>query len=539
MNRRAGSVVLLATAACVLVLDVEVPALTEPGAGARALASMRAMLSGLASPDLSAAMLGRLATLATETVAIAVFGTGLGAAAGLLLAMAAVSAKLRRAPSRLHRILCEGVWLGLDTLRALPDFVWALALLVVLGPGPITGALAIAVSVTGILGRAFGQLLRSVPTDEVRTVEGGAAPPLAALVYGRLPRIAPAAWSYGLARLECSMRNASVIGVVGGGGLGAELFEELGYGRMDRVATLLLGLLALTLTADIGASLLRRRLTSLGLRPRRRARRAALVLFGVCAVALADDWVTLSDTVARLDPRVATDSVARLLRPALDRAVLREVASGIASPLALAWLSTLTATGLAMLALPWTSTLIRRRSRGPNAPPSPVATLRAWALRGLALVARGVPEVAWLLLLAAAFGMGAAPALLALTLHAAGVLVRLFTEAVDDAFATRPHAGPGAGAGPGWLAYVALPRLRPALKMHAGLQAESNLRTAYALGMLGAGGLGESFSGAMSFWQLERASTIALGMIVVFVVLDRIGRRLSQPVRTMLPPGAE
>ncbi len=529
MISRWGWAALAVTLVCLVSLDLDMAVLSD-ASGARAAQSIRAMLGGIGSPDLSPPMLGRVASLVAETVAIAVVGTGVGATAGLAIAMAAASGAVTRAPSRVQRLLCEGTWLGLDVLRALPDFVWALALLVVLGPGPITGALAIAVSVTGILGRAFGQLLRTVPTDAVRAVEGGAGAAAAVLVYGRLPRIAPAAWSYGLARLECSLRNASVIGVVGGGGLGAELFEELGYGRMDRMATLLLGLLALTVAADAGASVLRHRLTALGLRPRRLARRAGFAVFVTSAAVLVPDGLALADTLGRLDPRVAIESVTRLVQPDLGPSTLREVVLGIGPPLALAWLSTLAAAALALLALPWTSTVVRRRARGPRGPRSRLAIGRGFALRGFAVVARGVPEVAWLLLVAAALGMGAAPALFALTVHASGVLIRLFTEGVDDRFAARAHEGPGSGAGPGWLAYVALPRLRDTLGMHTALQGESNLRTAYALGMLGAGGLGESFHGAMSFWQLERASTLALAMVLLFVALDRLGRRAGRAV---------
>jgi phosphonate transport system permease protein len=146
----------------------------------------------------------------------------------------------------------------------------------------------------------------------------------------------------------------------------------------------------------------------------------------------------------------------------------------------------------------------------------------------MALVARAVPEVAWLLLLAAAFGMGTLPALIALIVHATGVLVRLFTEAVDDRFVPALGRALAGGAAVGWLVYVALPRVRGPLSMHTALQAESNLRAAFTLGILGAGGLGESFHTAISFWELERASTLALAMFGLFVVVERLARRLAK-----------
>lgn len=522
--RRTLLLAAVVTAVCVLGLDLELPALSE-----RAVGSVSAMLTGFGHPDLSPEALQRAAWLGLQTLAVAIVGTSLGAAMGLGLSVLGASAAASPRPSTIRRLGVEALRLGLDGLRALPDFAWALALLLVLGPGPITGALAVALSVTGILGRAFGQLLESVPAGSVRAIEGLGGAPVVSILYGRLPRIAPAAWSYGLARLECSIRNASVIGIVGGGGLGAELFEELGYGRMDRVATLLLGLVLLTVTADVGSAALRRRVSSVGAAGRRRALRAALLVTLAAAAALTPAVFDLVETLARLDPRVATQTVTRLLQPDLSAQTLREALWGAGPPLALAWLSTVTATTLALALLPWTSTIVRRRRRGPAAPENPLSIAGAWALRGAALLGRGVPEVAWLLLFAAAVGMGALPALVALSVHATGVLVRLFTEAVDDRFAGAPRTSIGAGAGVGWLLYIALPRLRGHLVTHGALQAESNLRAAYTLGILGAGGIGEAFQGALSFWQLERASTLALAMLVLFVGLDRLGRRLGRP----------
>ncbi len=493
-----------------------------------ALESVGSLLAGFGRPDLRAASLVRVLELAAQTVAVAVLGTGLGAALGLGLAMVGATACVQGHRGRGRSAVAELLRFALDGLRAIPDFAWALALLVVLGPGALTGAFAIALSVTGILGRAFGQLLESVPPERVRGIERLARSPLAAVIYGRLPRIAPAAWSFGLARLECSIRNASVIGIVGGGGLGAELFEELGYGRMDRVATLLLALVALTASADVGSGMLRRRLLELRPQRRRGALRWAAVAFAASVAWLVPAALMLVDTLRRLDLRVAATSVGRMLHPDLSSQTLTEVVRGAGPPLVLAYFSMCAALVLALVLLPWTSTAVRRRARGPGASDSRLSLVGALSLRGAALLGRAVPEVAWLLLFAAALRMGPLPALLALTAHASGVLVRLFTEAVDDRFADGDREGAAKGAAVGWLVYRALPRLRGTLATHTALQAESNLRGAFTLGILGAGGLGNAFHGAISYWQLERASTLALGMLIVFVGLDRAGRAIGR-----------
>lgn len=524
MTRRAGVFVTLVIATLLTFLSFDFAAPHADGA----FEAMGSLLAGFGQLDLRPQTLLRVLELAAQTLAVAVLGTGLGAAMGLLLAVVGATASVQSHGGSGRRVVAELLRLGLDGLRAIPDFAWALALLVVLGPGPLTGALAIALSVTGILGRAFGQLLESVSPERVQGIERLAGSPLAAVIYGRLPRVAAAAWSYGLARLECSIRNASVIGIVGGGGLGAELFEELGYGRMDRVATLLLALVAITAGADVGSAALRRRLAGTGARARRSAWHATLLVFVASLAWLTPAAAELVETLSRLDFRVAAASASRLLHPDLSAETLTEVVRGAGRPLGLAWLSMVAATLLALGVLPWTSTLVRRRARGPSASDAMLAVLGAWVLRGLALLARAVPEVGWLLLFAAAVGMGPLAALLALALHASGVLVRLFTEAVDDRFMGAPRRDVAAGAGTGWLVYAAVPRLRGTLATHTGLQAESNLRSAFTLGIVGAGGLGNSFHSAISYWQLERASTLALGMLVLFVGLDRAGRAIGR-----------
>lgn len=514
MSLRWAAVATLLSAVAVWTLGLEVDA------GRDGVAAMGSLLRGFVAPNLSGSMLARVGELAVQTASVAVVGTALGGLLAVALATFVATTAVPGHRGVLRRAVASGIRLGFDGLRAIPDFAWALALLVVLGPGAWTGAIAIAVSVTGILGRAFTHLLESVQARDVRGVERAARAPIAALAYGRWPRVSAAAWSYALARLECSVRNASVIGVVGGGGLGAELFEELGYGRMDRVATLLLGLLVVTGLADVGSAGLRKRWS----------RGGAWGLAAAAVVAslawLLPDAVALVETLSRLDPRVAARSMLRLSQPELSVAALREAARGVGVPLSLAWLSMLGAGTVAGVLLPWTSTAVRRRARGPAARRGTGAL--ALVVRGMALVARAVPEVAWLLLLAAAFGMGTLPALIALIVHATGVLVRLFTEAVDDRFVPALGRALAGGAAVGWLVYVALPRVRGSLSMHTALQAESNLRAAFTLGILGAGGLGESFHTAISFWELERASTLALAMFGLFVVVDRLARRLAK-----------
>ncbi len=518
----------VATGLAATALDLDAPALHDLDEARRAWQRASALASGFGHPDLSAAALTRMAQLAGDTLAIAILGTGLGAGFGLVLGTFG-SVRVAEAGGRtsaLTRGRVQVVRVLLDALRAIPDFAWALAILVVLGPGPLTGALAIAMTVTGVLGRTYGQLLDAVPPGPVRAAERAGASGLAASAYGRWPAIGPAAWSYTLARLECSIRNASVIGIVGGGGLGAELFEELGYGQDDRVATVLLTLLALTAAADLASGWLRRR------RARDSATSAPIVGPALLALGVALVWLAPAtwDLVLHLrgtDLSVATDAIRRAVRPELTPALVWQCGQAAVMPLALAWLATVGSAFVALLLVPWTCGAAIRRGHGPASKSARrgLQHARAVALRGLALVFRAVPDVAWLLLIAAALRMGALAAGCALALHSTGVLVRLYTETADDW--ASPHLRRGPGFGTSWLVYRVGPGVRGTLLTHTTLQAEANLRAAFALGIVGAGGLGDAFHTAISYWQLERASTLALAMVVLFVVLDRLARRAS------------
>lgn len=525
-------VVIGLTALAAVTLDLRVEALDSPAAADRAWGRLLAFARGFSSPDLSGEALRRSAALSAETLAVAVVGTALGAVVGLALGVVASRsfALGEGGPTTLPtRVLVASSRTLLDVLRAIPDFAWALLLLVPLGPGPVAGALAIAANVTGILGRVYGQLVDGVAYADVRAVETTGASRTAAMAYGRLPRIGAQAWSYTLVRMECSVRNASVIGVVGGGGLGAELFEELGFGHDDRVATLLLTLLVLTAGADLAASWTRRRLAQTGQVARRSRRHVAVAATAVLVAALVWLVPAIGQTVSRLtvdDGGFAADAVGRLLRPDMSLSTWAAAMRSSAVPLAMAWLATLGSAAAALAVVPWASSVLTRRAGGDVGPRLSARWLATLGWRALALVARAVPDVAWLLLLAAALRMSHVAAVAALGLHSFGVLVRVLTEAVDDAGVRDRVDGPGGRVA--WLSYRLLPSVRSTVVTHTVLQGESNLRAAVVLGIVGAGGLGDAFHSAIGYWHLSRASTLAVVMVLLFVGVDRLARRWAR-----------
>jgi len=511
----------------VLLAWVASGASSVPAPPEGALARTLDLLAAFMHPDLGPEALRQAASLCVETVAVAVWGTALGAGAGMALALAA-SERITLADGRPHcwrtRTTLGLARSILDVLRAIPDFAWALVVLVVLGPGPVTGALALALGVTGLLGRVYSQLLDEVEPNRTRAVELTGGSRLVVALWGYIPGAAGPMLSYTLLRLECSMRNASVIGIVGGGGLGAALFEELGFGRYDRVATLLLVLLALTAVTDRLSKGIARSLRQPGGLTRRRLALGVVVALSMCGVVLGPSLSTAAAELGRLDTEflVATARGLTSLEPSVE--FMRTLLADALVPLGIA----IVATALAAMAAAGTMVLVPRTTLGGHAPML-VRGARVVARQGidlLALVTRAIPDVVWLLVFGISLHMGPLAAIAAIATHSFGLLARLFAEAVDDL----PQAAREAcmvGSTRVMFVWGIWPRIAGVVWTHVFLQTESNLRAGLIVGIVGAGGLGDAFHDSITFWRLGDASMQAMMMIALTVAVDRVSRRLG------------
>jgi len=262
--------------------------LTDPQSRAASFQRMVNWIGAFTSPDLSREFLGLAWKLTLQTLSTALFGTFLAVILGFALAMGSSRAVMvgeprpkgwwRRLPrdspaallaaglhillSGTRHLLCAACRLVQDVLRAVPDFVWAVVLVAVVGLGPLAGALALALNVAGILAKVYSELWDNVDErdyEPVRSLGGGG---FATFFYGIRPLAARSVQSFTLMRAECAIRNAAVIGVVGGGGLGADIWYQIQYGNWDKVSTLILFTLALTLSADLASNFIRRQLRS-------------------------------------------------------------------------------------------------------------------------------------------------------------------------------------------------------------------------------------------------------------------------------------
>jgi phosphonate transport system permease protein len=211
-------------------------------------------LSSFLPPAYGGEFMVMLARETWRTVAIATAGMALAFVLALpltllstrVLSVSALSGRMARGPFWFRQALrCL-----LIVLRSVPELVWALVFVRVVGLGPTAGVLAIALTYGGMLGKVYGEILESGEAHATETLMRNGSPRLHAFFYGLLPQNAAELTSYTVYRWECAIRSSVVLGFVGAGGLGQQMDNSMKMFNGGEVLTMLLVFMALVALAD-------------------------------------------------------------------------------------------------------------------------------------------------------------------------------------------------------------------------------------------------------------------------------------------------
>lgn len=189
-----------------------------------------------------------------ETILISYVGTLMGAVLAFALNFFAAQ---NTSPGPWLRFAVRRL---LEFARTVPGIVFALIFVIAFGLGPMAGVLAIAIHSTGALGKLFSEIVENADMKPVEGVRSTGASWLSCMRFAVLPQVAAGYASYALLRFEINVREASVMGFVGAGGIGQELVVAIRKFYYSDVSAILLTIIATVFVIDIGTGWLRGRL---------------------------------------------------------------------------------------------------------------------------------------------------------------------------------------------------------------------------------------------------------------------------------------
>jgi phosphonate transport system permease protein len=240
-----------------------------------AVLSILSFSGSLFPPELRAPFLASLGPAVFETISMSILGTAIAAVLGLVLAYPA-AARLELALSMdrpmpwIERATLRAFAWGarglLNLSRTLPELLWALIFIFVVGLGPFAGALALGVHTAGVLGRLYAEALEEVPRGPLLALRSAGAARGGAALLALLPQAFPQLVAYTLYRWEVNIRASAVLGIVGAGGLGKALYLSLSLFQHHRTLTLIAVTVAVVTAVDLFSSWLRRRVQEGGAR---------------------------------------------------------------------------------------------------------------------------------------------------------------------------------------------------------------------------------------------------------------------------------
>lgn len=194
-----------------------------------------------------------------ETIAIAIWGTLLAVVLAVPASLLGASRSLEiLAPgdSRGHRVMR---WMGkfvfrrsYDVARGFNEIVLAMIFVAILGLGPLPGVLALFIHTYGVLGKVFADAIATIDRKEIEGIQSTGAEPIQVVSYAVIPQILPYVVSQSLLRFESNVRGATILGVVGAGGIGQLLMDKFGAFQFQEVATMMIIIIVVVTLIDFG-----------------------------------------------------------------------------------------------------------------------------------------------------------------------------------------------------------------------------------------------------------------------------------------------
>ncbi|GJG93584.1 phosphonate ABC transporter, permease protein PhnE [Cupriavidus pauculus] len=146
----------------------------------------------------------------------------------------------------------------MDACRAINEMVFAMLFIVAVGLGPFAGVLAIWIHTMGVLAKLFAEAVEAIDPRPVEGVRATGAGPIEEIVYGVIPQVLPLWLSFALYRFESNVRSASVVGIVGAGGIGTVLWEIIRSFQYAQTCAVMIIIILFVVAIDVTSAQIRK-----------------------------------------------------------------------------------------------------------------------------------------------------------------------------------------------------------------------------------------------------------------------------------------
>jgi len=228
---------------------------TSPVNFAKGFPHMIDFVRRMLPPDIS--NLGRFLIKAVETLQMAIVGSTLGALIALPLSFLAARNVMP------NKFVYHGVRTFFDICRGINEIIWGLIFVSMVGLGPFPGVLALAAHVTGALGRYFSESIETVDPEVIKAIMSTGAKKVQVIARGIFPQVKPLFINYSLYYLENNFRAATVLGLVGAGGIGMELITSMRLFKNREVLTILIIMVLMVMAIDRFSAYIRKNIVKI------------------------------------------------------------------------------------------------------------------------------------------------------------------------------------------------------------------------------------------------------------------------------------
>ncbi len=407
--------------------------------------------------------------------------------------------------------------------RTIPSLIWASLLVSVFSIGKFSGIIALTIIAFLMSLKLFREYIESINENQLNSTRSVGANPIQVLKYCVLPNMAQLSTSVFFIVFETNIRSATILGLVGAGGIGQIMWRDLNHLRYDNLATLILILFITILLIDLTSLFIRKRLLKSSInfksiKSYKSFKLTKLILTPIIMIGLLIVlYKSLNISYARLllGMEQGKQIILRMIK--IDITYFPKLIAGIQESLFIALFATIAGALFAIV--------ISYLTAYNTCPKRRISLL----FKAIINILRTFPSIITAIIFFRGVGAGPLAGAMALSIYTTGVLTKMYSEVLESTEKNIKDSVIVTGASnlEGYI-HGLIPHTFPTFVSLALYRLESNIRTSTILGIIGAGGIGTALSQNISWRNWEKVGFLLLGISLMVIVIDKTSQYIRR-----------